>query len=175
MTRRTPLVIRQAGVRDIAALARMRCDDSMEDAPQSARSPGSAQAFVEFGEGFAAFVERALASGRWVIWVAEDNGQVVAQLYVQVVEKLPRPGRLVARWGYATAAYSLAAFRNRGNGSLLLRRVAEWAEEQGLEFLLLWPSDRSAPFYERAGFSRSPDALELHLGGSRVHEAPPDR
>lgn len=62
-----------------------------------------------------------------------------------------------------TSVYALPEVRNQGIGSLLLRRVIEWAKEQRLELLLLWPSERSVPFYERAGFVRSPDALELHL------------
>jgi GNAT superfamily N-acetyltransferase len=121
------------------------------------------QPFAAFAEGCVEFVRSALASGRWAIWVAESDGRMVAHIYVQVVEKVPRPGRDAARWGYTTAVYAAPGARDKGIDSLLLRRVIDWAKEQELELLLLWPSDRSVPFYERAGFAHSPDALELHL------------
>ena len=59
--------------------------------------------------------------------------------------------------------YAVPEARNSGIGSALLRHVTGWARERNLELLLLWPSDRSVPFYERAGFVRSPEALELDL------------
>jgi hypothetical protein len=36
----------------------------------------------------------------------------------------------------------------------LLRGVIGWAKEEGLESLVVSPSDRSVPYYERAGFVR---------------------
>ena len=112
---------------------------------------------------FAGFVRRALAAGTWTVWVAEADGRLLAHVYVEAVEKVPRPDRPAARWGYTTAVYTVPEVRNRGIGSRLLRRVTDWAAAEGLEFLLLWPSERSGPFYDRAGFGRSPDARERHL------------
>jgi GNAT superfamily N-acetyltransferase len=148
--------IRRAIPEDATALARMRWDDSTDHGP-------SAESIALFAEDFAEFVRSSLASDQWAIWVAECDGQVVAHIYVQLVKKVPRPGRFAASWAYATAVYTVPGARNKGIGSRLLRRVIDWARYQELELLLLWPSDRSVAFYERAGFVRSPEALELHL------------
>ncbi|HEX2034799.1 MAG TPA: GNAT family N-acetyltransferase [Chloroflexota bacterium] len=156
----TPPIIRQASGADAARLARLRWDDSTE----GGREIG--QPFSQFCEDFAAFLVGALASGHWVVWLAEAEGEIVAHVYVRLIEMIPRPGRLGARWGYAAAAYTVPERRNRGIGSQLLRRVIAWAEEERLETLVLWPSERSVPFYERAGFRRSLDVLELQLQGN---------
>lgn len=151
------IAIRQAIPEDAPTLARLRWDDSTEDGVP-ATLPDAA-----FAAGFAEFVRDALASGRWVIWIAESDGRVVGHLYVQVVGMIPRPGRFARRWGYVAAVYVIPEARNRGIGTRLLRSVIDWANEEGLESLLLWPSERSASLYERAGFVRSPDVMELSL------------
>jgi len=149
--------IRRATAADAEQLARLRWADSTEDGTVPAQPAAS------FCAAFAGFVRRALAAGTWTVWVAEADGRLLAHVYVHAVEKVPRPDRPAARWGYTTAVYTVPEARNRGIGSRLLRRVTAWGAAEGLEFLLLWPSERSAPFYERAGFGRSPDALERHL------------
>jgi Acetyltransferase (GNAT) domain len=42
----------------------------------------------------------------------------------------------------------------------------------GFSLAMVWPSDRSFPFYERAGFARPPDPLILDLGGDWHHRGP---
>ena len=37
------------------------------------------------------------------------------------------------------------------------------AREEGLDTLLLWPSERAVPFYERAGFAPATGAMEMAL------------
>ena len=135
----------------------MRWDDSTDGGGPAA------QAYEEFATDFAGFLHRALSSDRWSIWVAEVDGRLVAHIYLQIVVKVPRPGRFAARWGYVSAVYTVPEARNQGIGSRLLRGVIGWAKEEGLELVLLWPSERSVPFYERAGFVRSRDILELYL------------
>ncbi|HEV2125623.1 MAG TPA: GNAT family N-acetyltransferase, partial [Chloroflexota bacterium] len=144
---------------DTEDLAYMRWSFDLEDANDTT----VLQEVAGFAEAFAEFLQSALASGRWTVWVAEMNGRLLAHMYVQFVDKVPRPGRLAARWGYVTNVYVEPTSRNRGIGSRLLRQVIDWARNERLQMLILWPSDRSLTFYERAGCVRSPDALELHL------------
>ena len=53
--------------------------------------------------------------------------------------------------------------RDEGLGSRMLEVVLAWARERGVEEIIVWPSERSYPFYERAGFSRTRDPLVLYL------------
>lgn len=147
--------VRKAMSQDAVELAQMRWDASIEDAVPLD------QPYTDFAAEFVDFLRAAVESDQWVIWIAECEGRVVAHMHVYIVGMVPRPGRLVRSWGYAAAVYCVPKSRNMGIGSQLLGTVIDWAKAEGLEFLLLSPSDRSIPFYERAGFVRSPDAFEL--------------
>jgi GNAT superfamily N-acetyltransferase len=159
------LTIRKGTAADAAELARLRWDHCAEEGETGGHD------LAAFTAEFDAFLPAALRSGRWTVWVAEIDGSLVAHVYIQRITKVPRPGRPErsaepsARWGYVSAVYAAPHVRNRGVGSALLRRVIEWAREEPLQLLLLWPSERSVPFYARAGFVPSPEAVELDLEG----------
>ena len=61
-----------------------------------------------------------------------------------------------------TTVSTVPECRNQGVGSALMERVKAWSREQDLEELIVWPSERSVPFYERAGFSGENDVMELN-------------
>jgi GNAT superfamily N-acetyltransferase len=82
---------------------------------------------------------------------------------VAVVRTLPSPENLCDRWDYISNSYVLPEMRNAGVGQLLVTAVKEWALREDLELLVVWPSERAYPFYERAGFRRQPDPLVLKL------------
>ena len=118
---------------------------------------------TRFAERYARFVADGLASGRWTYWVAEDDGALVAHMAVCTVRSVPRPSRATDQWGYLTDCYTRPAHRGRGVGSALLAHVRDWASRQDLELLIVWPSDPSARFYERAGFGPAPEIACLAL------------
>lgn len=149
--------IRMARLKDSEALAKMRWEDSVE----SKKDEAFLQA--EFLGQYERFLETALSDPRWVIWLAEVNDEVVSHSFVQLIDMVPRPGRFGRKWGYASAVYTTPQLRNRGLGSSLLEKMIQWGREQGLESLLLQSGDRSIPLYERAGFSKPVDAMELEL------------
>jgi GNAT superfamily N-acetyltransferase len=150
--------IRPAGFGDAGALARLRHVLYSEYGP--AREPLEA-----YTARFAAFVRDAIASDAWRIWVAELDGRVVGGMWLQLVERVPRPGedRGALPIGYLTNVFVDPELRDDGLGSRILREVVTWARARGVEEIIVWPSERSFPFYERAGFSRSPDPLVLYL------------
>src|ERR1700733_11773131 len=104
----------------------------------------------DFEDGFAAWLAR--ESPRRVIWLAEAGGRLVGAMNLTVFERMPRPGRARARWGYLGNAFVLAAYRNRGIGGQLLDAVLDHAQEQGFARVVLSPTERAIPFYQRAGF-----------------------
>ena len=57
----------------------------------------------------------------------------------------------------------LPEVRNAGVGQRLLTAIKDWASSENLELLVVWPSERAYPFYERAGFCRYPDPLIFKL------------
>jgi GNAT superfamily N-acetyltransferase len=99
-------------------------------------------------------------SSRRVTWLAEAGGVLVGMMNLAVFERMPSPGRDSGRWGYLGNAFVLAAHRNQGIGSALLAAVLGYAGERGFARVVLSPSERSVPFYQRVGFVPA-DALLL--------------
>jgi len=123
---------------------------------------------------FAGFVRDALASDAWRIWVADLDGRVVGAMWLQLVERVLRPGeeRGSLPIGYLTSVFVEPELRDAGLGSRILREVVAWARRRGVEEIIVWPSERSYPLYERAGFSRTPDPIVLYLTDERVTRSP---
>jgi GNAT superfamily N-acetyltransferase len=146
-------VIRTATAADVPALADMRCAFTFEDLePSATRRDDFEQAFEEI-------VGAGISSGRWTVWVAETEGEIVSHVYVGLIEKIPRPTR-ENRWiGYVTNVYTRPDQRGRGVGAALLDRVTSWATAEDVELLVVWPSEESVGFYERAGFASGRDPL----------------
>lgn len=150
---------RQAAPHDIARLADLRWDMTIE----GGEPPGEErEAFVR---ACAAFYQRTLAAGLQTHWVAEREGRVVATISLHEVEMLPRPGRIEDRFGCITNNYTEAQARGRGIGSGLLRHVVDHAWAADLELLIVWPSERAVPFYDRLGFRWENEVMELRLRG----------
>jgi GNAT superfamily N-acetyltransferase len=148
---------RQATLRDAAELARLRWDFSPDEVASSGQS------FAGFAQDFEQFLHNALHGDNWSIWAAEQDQRLIANMYICLVQKVPRPGRFGQRYGYLTNVYAEPDVRDAGIGSALLRQVIAWARDQRLGLLLVWPSDESLRFYSRAGFIPSPTAMELDL------------
>jgi GNAT superfamily N-acetyltransferase len=146
----TEAIVRQAEEADLAVIARLRREWTLEQEGEHG-DPG-------FEERFAAWFER--ESSRRITWLAEADGRLVGKMNLAIFERMPRPGRVSSRWGYLGNAFVLAAYRNQGIGRQLLDAVLGHAEESGFARVVLSPTERSIPFYQRAGFGPA-DALML--------------
>jgi GNAT superfamily N-acetyltransferase len=106
-------------------------------------------------------------------FLAEKETEPVGMLNLTVFERMPRPGRPASRWCYLGNAYVLAEHRNKGVGRALLDAAVGWTEDNGGVRIVLAPSKRSVPFYERAGFlDPLPGTLLVRPGGRRERDAP---
>jgi GNAT superfamily N-acetyltransferase len=150
------VAFRLARPNDLEQLADLRWRLQTDDAPDF-----EAGKKVQFVADFsAATVNR---DPNTLHFVAESESRIVGAMTVRKVEKIPAPDRLVGFWGYLTNCYVLPDFRDSGCGSGLLDFVLAWATQEKLELLVMWPSDRAYPFYERKGFTRPADPLVLNL------------
>lgn len=114
----------------------------------------------DFEARFLGWYEREFA--RRVSWLAEVDGAAVGMMNLAVFDRMPQPGRDPGTWGYLANAFVLAAYRDRGIGSLLLRALLTHADEHGYVRVVLRPSQRAIPFYERLGFHPDEDLLVRH-------------
>lgn len=150
---------RLAGKEDIEQLINMRWDFTLEDYPEN----GQETEYSSFSEECKAFLGGALSSGQWFIWVAEDDGKIVSHIYIQLVHKVPRPGRITNPFAYMTNVYTVPDYRGKGIGSRLLTKVNGWAKEMKYEFMIVWPSDTSIDFYIRNGYTQCKEPMEQHF------------
>jgi predicted N-acetyltransferase YhbS len=146
---------RLATAADIPALVELRWEFQTEGVA------AEGAAYAEFVAECTAFLTRALAGDRWHIWVAEAGSEVVAHIFLQLVEKVPKPGSSRTHMAYMTNVYTRPSRQGQGIGGGLLWEVCRWAEAANLELIIVWPSERSVPFYTRAGFQPVQDALVL--------------
>jgi ribosomal protein S18 acetylase RimI-like enzyme len=90
-------------------------------------------------------------SQQGVMMVVAD-GRVVGMMNLAVFERMPRPGHPASYWGYLANAFVLAEHRNQGIGRRLIAAAVDHAARNDFARVIVSPSERSIPFYERAGF-----------------------
>lgn len=146
--------VRRAGPEDAGELAHLRWRFRTEHEPEHD------EPWEDFATWAVPFFRRALSGDRWAMWLAEAGGHVVGCACVQVVDVVPRPNRPEQRaWGYVTNVYVEPEHRG-GLGAVLVDEAVRWAEGEGLETLVVWPSERSVSLYRRAGFAEPETLLE---------------
>ena len=142
---------------DAPKLATLRWALRTEDSPQP-----EAVTQAKFIEDFIAWMNAA-SGDDLVHWIAEEVGELIGVISVRIVAMMPSPEALNDRFGYVTNTFVLPEHRNKGIGTALLTEVKDWALRENLELLVVWPSDRAYPFYERSGYLRLPDPVVLKL------------
>ena len=113
------------------------------------------------------WMRRELASQAvWRAWVAVAGEEIVGQLWLQTINKMPNPVAERERHAYVSNVYVEPDHRG-GAGSRLLDTALAWARAEQMDRVILWPSARSVTLYERLGFTHHGDVMELALGPSR--------
>jgi len=146
------MAIREASADDAPALAELRWEF---------RSPRGTP--TESHEAFIArcrdWMHAELASGAWRAWVAED-GRIVGQLWMRIIQKIPNPTGERERHAYISNVYVTPSARG-GIGGRLVSAAVDWARANGVDTVLLWPTERSRTLYARHGFRATEAFLAL--------------
>jgi GNAT superfamily N-acetyltransferase len=153
----TEIVIRRAESADLLEIIGLRTEWTREQ-DGDVEDPGFDQRFAEWF---------ARESARRITWLAEAGDRAVGMMNLTVFERMPRPGHPPSRWGYLGNAFVLEAYRSQGVGGKLIGALLDYADDNGFARVVLSPSERSIPFYERAGFGPA-DALLLRTAGRRA-------
>ncbi|WP_405674941.1 GNAT family N-acetyltransferase [Streptomyces sp. NBC_01511] len=154
------VVIRRAESDDATALAAMRWRFKVEDGGDEV--PRNEEEFTAECEQWL----RSRMVGPWRAWVAEVGGRPCGHVFVCLVEKVPSPYPGSDALGYVTNFYVAPEQRNRGLGKALLDEATGYARVRGLDTLIVWPSERSAPLYRRCGFDGPDELLEQPVAPS---------
>lgn len=150
--------IRLAEAKDIDQLIRMRWDFTFEDKEYQATEKVN---FESFKSECRDFLASAVNSDLWSIWVAEVEEKIVAHIYIEIIQKVPRPGRITNPFAFMTNVYTIKDFRNKGIGSKLISAINQWAKEKKYEFIIVWPSEDSIDYYKRNGYVHCKEPMEF--------------
>jgi len=148
------VTIRLANVSDAVTLARMRY------ALRS--STGRAiETEVDFVQRCLPWMTEHLEAEEWRCWVAEHQGSVIGNLWLQRIDKIPNPTSESEYYAYITSFYVTESARGMGIGSSLLSTALSWCRKHDVQAVILWPTEKSRTLYERFGFAVRSDLLEL--------------
>lgn len=147
--------IRLAEVKDIDQLIKMRWDFTIEHAESK-----KDESFNDFEKECWLFLENAINGGQWFIWVAEENGKVVSHIFIELIQKVPRPGRITYPFAYVTNVYTIPEYRNKGIGSKVHELINTWIKENNYEFVIVWPSDEAINYYKKNGYVHCTEPME---------------
>jgi GNAT superfamily N-acetyltransferase len=101
-----------------------------------------------------------VAQDPWRAWIATRDGRIVGQVWLDTLRKLPNPIGERERHAYLSNLYVMPDERG-GVGTRLLETAIAWSRENGIDRLVLWPTQRSESLYLRHGFRRDGDVMEL--------------
>ncbi|RSM37504.1 GNAT family N-acetyltransferase [Amycolatopsis balhimycina DSM 5908] len=135
--------VRRTGEHDAARIAALRRAWVEEESGHLVDDDGFEDRFAEW------YAEEA---ARRVIFLAELGQEPVGMVNLVTFTRMPKPGRAPSLWYYLGNAFVLAGHRDRGIGTALLETAIGYARERGAVRIVLAPSERSRPFYRRAGF-----------------------
>ncbi|GAA0501481.1 hypothetical protein GCM10008986_31180 [Salinibacillus aidingensis] len=147
--------IRFAEINDIKQLIKMRWDFTIEYDESKRNS-----SFEDFERECQSFLEDAINNDHWFIWVAEEKGKVISHIYIELIQKVPRPGRVTYPFAYMTNVYTVPEFRNMGLGSKIIKAINMWVKENNCEFVIVWPSDDSINYYKKNGYVHCTEPME---------------
>jgi GNAT superfamily N-acetyltransferase len=146
--------VRQATSADLPALTTLR-------AAWGTSRGRSAGASGDLGERLRLWWER--QGGLRAAWMATEGERPVGMVNLAVFERMPHEGVPDARWAYLANLWVEPDRRRRGVASALVTAAVDWARAEGMERMVLNPSEMSRQLYQALGFRPADDLVRLDL------------
>jgi GNAT superfamily N-acetyltransferase len=151
------MVVRLAELKDIEQLIKMRWDFTLEE---NLTGKISEKDYDNFHIECQTLLVNAINGDQWYIWVSEVDGKIVSHIYIELVQKVPRPGRVTNPFAFMTNVFTLKEYRGKGIGSKLISMVNEWVCKMNYEFVIVWPSEQGVNFYKKNGYNHCIEPME---------------
>ena len=148
------MLYREATTGDVSALVSMR-KRQLSDEGMAATNPIDAE--------LTEWYEQGLSDGRLTVWVAEEDGDIVAVgalLYMQFPPSFKDPG---GRRGYLNSLYTAPSFRGHGIATVILGKLMDAAKTHGVRRLWVGASRLGRRVLPRYGFRESDEWLEMEI------------
>ncbi|MBW0001759.1 MAG: GNAT family N-acetyltransferase [Verrucomicrobia bacterium] len=150
------VLIRQATVRDLPEIIRLRWEDCGGQSP--------AQDYDEFANTFSAFLADKFKDRDWGIIVGDVGEHLVGTVCIQKILRLPAPKGEPNSQALLSGLHVDRTFWSRGLQRDLLENAALWARQAGVSLLLVSASEASASVFRQFGFATADGYLQLALG-----------
>ncbi|GAA2056545.1 GNAT family N-acetyltransferase [Williamsia deligens] len=109
------------------------------------------------------------AVGAWMdnpsrtVWTARGVDDAVGMVCLTEYTRMPSPSESASgRWGYLGHLYVRPEARGAGAGEALVRTLLAESARRGHTKVVLSPTARSIPLYERCGFTAGNDLMIRH-------------
>jgi GNAT superfamily N-acetyltransferase len=118
------------------------------------------QALEAMSRAFAPWVKEKLASGRYMGWIAEENGRVAGSAGLLLLDWPPHPLHPASHErGYILNVFVEPEFRKRGLAHQLLEQCMAEARRRRIRVTTLHASDAGRPVYEGYGCRATSEML----------------
>ncbi|MFX1508612.1 MAG: GNAT family N-acetyltransferase, partial [Promethearchaeota archaeon] len=116
--------IRRASLDDVTTLVRFRSALFKEMGRLKEEEEKSFETACE------QFFTQYIPQDRFISWIAEDNGNVVAVSGLVFFQKPPSPGNITGKEAYIMNMYTLTEWRKKGIASRLLQKIIRFLNQQ---------------------------------------------
>ncbi|MBI4502328.1 MAG: GNAT family N-acetyltransferase [Gemmatimonadetes bacterium] len=140
-----PATIRQGTPADARRLAELRYEFR---APRAATT----ESRDEFIERCAEWMRHRLSDDVWRCWIAQHGETIVGHVWLQLIEKIPNPVAESEWHAYVTNLYVQETARG-GVGGALMDAALAWCGTREIDYVILWPTQRSRTLYGKKGFA----------------------
>jgi GNAT superfamily N-acetyltransferase len=97
----------------------------------------------------------------------DEPGRLVAAAAGTIATRLPTPHNPAARAGYVQWVSTERAFRRRGSGEAVMRRLLDWYDTEGVAVVELHATPDGEPLYRSLGFADDAGGKALRRSSRR--------
>ena len=108
-----------------------------------------------------AYYKRALETGEHIAYLVYDNGTFIGAGGVSFYQVMPTYHNPSGKKAYIMNMYTAPEYRRRGIAFHTLDLLVKAAKEQGVSQIALEATDMGQPLYEKFGFVKMEDEMEL--------------
>ena len=108
-----------------------------------------------------AYYRRALETGEHIAYLVYDNGKFIGAGGVSFYQVMPTYHNPTGKKAYIMNMYTAPKYRRQGIALHTLNLLVKDAKEQGVSKITLEATDMGRPLYERYGFLKMEDEMEL--------------
>ena len=108
-----------------------------------------------------AYYRRALETGEHIAYLVYDNGKFIGAGGVSFYQVMPTYHNPTGKKAYIMNMYTASEYRRRGIAFHTLDLLVKDARKQGISQITLEATEMGRPLYERYGFVKMEDEMEL--------------